>query len=63
MKNWEPFVSGPLLAIDTTPRAVCCMGAGGVVKHWNIGCVCESCGTILCVGVGGGEIKCRVWLT
>ncbi len=56
-------MSGPLLAIDTTPRAVCCMGAGGVVKHWKIGCVCESCGTILCVGVGGGEIKCRVWLT
>tara|TARA_B110001452_G_scaffold163064_1_gene135836 strand:- start:2880 stop:3080 length:201 start_codon:yes stop_codon:yes gene_type:complete len=23
MKNWEPFVLGPLLAIDTMPRAVC----------------------------------------
>ena len=24
MKNWLPFVLGPLFAIDTTPRAECC---------------------------------------
>ncbi len=23
MKNWDPLVSAPLLAMDTTPRALC----------------------------------------
>ena len=27
MKNWQPFVFGPLLTIDTTPALVCLRGA------------------------------------
>ena len=35
MKNWEPLVSGPLLAIDTVPRALCCSNATATTTKFH----------------------------
>ena len=32
MKNCDPLVSGPLLAMLTTPRVLCCEEGGSVVS-------------------------------
>ncbi len=33
MKNWDPFVFGPLLAIETIPLELCCKEYVNYVKY------------------------------
>jgi len=46
-KNWEPLVSGPLLAMDTTPRTLCCRGDKDTHQYnihvtWSNACISTS---------------------